>query len=96
MRAKQRLDERIVFERGKEEIKKRQMETKSSAMEVLKQAKVNLKLKEAKEKAEAFNKKRESAYFHSNTVSVLPFFCYFLHVICLLLPNMQKSRLFFR
>ena len=93
--AKQRLDKRIVFEREKEEIKKRQMEAKASALEASKQAKVDLKLKEAKEKAEAFNKKCESAYFHTNSVSLLSIFGYFLHVIYSVMPNMLKRRLFF-
>ena len=61
-RAKQRLEEKIVFERKKTEIKKRQLEAKASASEVSKKAKIDLKLKEANARAELFEKRKNTAY----------------------------------
>ena len=49
-RAKQRIEEKIVFEREKADIKKRQLEAKASASEASKIAKVYLNLKEANAK----------------------------------------------
>ena len=76
-RAKQRLEEKILFEREKAEIKKRQFEAKASASEASKKAKVDLKLKEANAKSELFEKRRETAYYHSNAVRLLWYFVNF-------------------
>ena len=62
-----------MFEREKADIKKRQLEAKASASEASKIAKVDLKLKEAKNRADIFEKRRETAYYHSNAVSLLSF-----------------------
>ena len=63
-----------MFEREKAEIKKRQLEAKASASEASKKAKVNLKLKEANARAELFNKRKNTAYYHLNAVCLLSFF----------------------
>ena len=76
-RAKQRLEEKILFEREKAEIKKRQFEAKASASEASKKAKVDLKLKEANAKSELFEKRKNTAYYHSNAVRLLSYFVNF-------------------
>ena len=76
-RAKQRLKEKIVFEREKEDIKKRQLEAKASASEASKKAKVYLKLKEANARAELFEKRKNTAYYHSIAVCLLSYFVNF-------------------
>jgi hypothetical protein len=62
-----------VFEREKADIKKRQLEAKASASEASKIAKVDLKLKEANARAELFNKRKDTAYYHLNAVCLLSF-----------------------
>ena len=63
-----------MFEREKPDIKKRQLSAKASASVASKIAKVDLKLKEANARAELFNKRKNTAYYHSNAVCLLSFF----------------------
>ena len=62
-----------MFEREKADIKKRQLSAKASASVASKIAKVDLKLKEANARADLFNKRKDTAYYHSNVVCLLSF-----------------------
>ena len=58
----------------------RQIEAKASDSEASKRAKVDLNLKEAKNRAELFDKRRKTAYYHSKEVSL---FLYFVNIFLL-------------